>query len=135
MLRTPWQNVEQNFMKCPEINGYEDILIVTCLFSRWPWLIPTMDRLAETVADCMLTKVLWPWNIWPNVLRSDNAVVFISEVVRYVNAKLEIRHITGASGRPQSQGLAENRVVFATNVLSTLCSLRQIFCQPEFVCG
>merc|ERR1712218_540078 len=99
-------------MQCPAVNGYENILLVTCLFSRWVWLIATMDRLAETVAECLLTKIFWPWNVWPGVLRSDNAYEFISEVLRYVGAKLEIRHITGATYRPQNQGLVGNRVKF-----------------------
>ena len=77
----------------------------------------TMDRAAETVAECLLTKIFWQWNIWPIVLRSDSAVEFISEVIRYMNAKLEIRHITGAAYRPQGQGAAENRVKFTTRVL------------------
>ena len=114
----PFMALQFDFMKCPEVNGYENILLITCLFSRWIWLVATMDRLAETVADSLLTKVFWPWNVWPSVLRSDNAYEFISEVIRYVNAKLEIRHITGAAYRPQGQGLAENRVKFATKVLT-----------------
>ena len=106
-----------DFMKCPEVNGYENILLVVCLFSRWVWLIATMDRLAETVAECLLARIFWPWNVWPSVLRSDNAYEFIGEVISYVNAKLEIRHIAGASYRPQGQGAAENRVKCVTRVL------------------
>ena len=64
-----------------------------------------------------LCKVFWPWNVWPGVLRSDNAYEFIGEVIRCVNAKLEIRHITGAAYRPQNQGLAETRVKLVTTVL------------------
>ena len=102
----PFMALQFDFRKCPEVNGYADIRLVTCLFSRWVWLIVTMDRLAETVAERLLCKVFWPWNVWPGVLRSDNAYEFIGEVIRYVNAKLEIRHITGAAYRPQNQGLA-----------------------------
>ena len=36
-------------------------------------------------------------------------------MVRYVNAKVEFRHITGATYRPQNQGLAENRAGFVKN--------------------
>ena len=67
--------------------------------------------------EALLMKVFWPWNVWPDVLRSDNAAEFIGEVIRYVNQKLEIKHVTGASWRPQCQGMAENRVKLTTRIM------------------
>merc|ERR1712079_874260 len=50
-----------------------------------------------------------PHDVWPSVLRSDNAKDFTGEVVNYVNRRLEIRHITGASYHPQAQGAVERK--------------------------
>ena len=50
-------------MQCPPVKGYEHLVVVICLFCRWLWLIPTMDRAAVSVAEVLLTKVFGPWNI------------------------------------------------------------------------
>ena len=40
--------------------------------------------------------------------RSDNAAEFIGDVVKWINKLLEIKHITGSSYCPQSQGAVES---------------------------
>jgi len=47
------------------------------------------------------------------VLRSDNGPAFVGKVVQYLVQKFEIKHVTGAAYRPQSQGVVErkNRVI------------------------
>ena len=44
---------------------------------------------------------------FPYVLRSDNAPEFVSDVIRWMNAELGIRHVTSSTYHPQSQGVVE----------------------------
>ena len=89
------------------MTGYDSILTVICLFSRWPWAIPVPNKEASTIGAALLRHVFGPFQCYPAVLRSDNAREFLSKVVEYVNHKLEIDHITGATYHPQSQGVVE----------------------------
>ena len=88
--------------------GAKYVLTCICCFSRWRWLCPIHDRTAETIAQTSLTRVMLGMAMFPAALRSDNAREFVSEVVAATNSALEIRHITGASYHPQSQGMVES---------------------------
>ena len=78
-----------------------------CCFSRWCWLIPLRDKNAPTLAKALLERVFLDIAGFPVVLRSDRAEEFMSDVVAYLNAQLEIRHVLGSSYHPQSQGIVE----------------------------
>ena len=106
------------------ITGSPYLLTVTDLFSRWCWLIPVPSEEAKNIAEGLLIHVFGPFNCYPDILRSDNAPPFMSQVIQYVNSKLEIRHITGASHHPQSQGAIER-------LHRTLGSLVRAFCEAH----
>jgi len=88
--------------------GAKYVLTGICCFSRWCWLNPIKDRTAETIAETLLVKVFLSMSMFPVVLRSDNAREFVSDCVASMNQALEIRHITGSSYHPQSQGMVES---------------------------
>ena len=50
---------------------YRYLLTATCCFSRWSWLIPVVDKSAESVGKALLEKVLLDLAMFPTVLRSD----------------------------------------------------------------
>ena len=57
-------------------------------------------------------------NVWfPTILRSDNASEFLAPVVKYVNQRLEITHITGAAYHPEAQGATDRLNRKITNML------------------
>ena len=87
--------------------GTPYVLTVICCFSRWCWLIPIEDRTSEKIANGLLYRVFLGVALFPAILRSDNAKEFVSEVVARLNRTLEIRHITGSTYHPQSQGMVE----------------------------
>ena len=87
--------------------GHTYVLTVIDLFSRWCWAIPLKQRTAVEIGAALLREVMAPNYIWPHVFRSDNAVEFLGNVIAYLNAKLEIDHITGATYHPESQGVVE----------------------------
>ena len=83
------------------------VLTCVCCFSRWVWLKPVADKGAEMTAKTLLA-IFCDMGSFPTVLRSDNAAEFISDVVKSMNAMLEIKHITGSAYHPQSQGQVES---------------------------
>ena len=105
----PFRALQFDIVTCPKdtVTGYEYVLTVICLFSRWCWAIPLASKDASVIGAALIRHVLGPWMLFPQVLRSDNAREFLSKVITYVNQKLEVDHITGATYHPQSQGAVE----------------------------
>ena len=83
------------------------VLTCVCCFSRWAWLIPLVDKSAERVAKALL-RIFCECASFPTVLRSDNAAEFVGDVFKCLNKLLAIKHITGSSYHPQSQGAVES---------------------------
>ena len=77
-------------------------------FSRYCWLVPIKERSAETIAQALLERVFLGEAMFPVVLRSDNAQEFVGAVMEEINRLLAIRHVTGSSYHPQSQGIVES---------------------------
>ena len=65
------------------------------------------NKEAKTIAKT-LVNLFCEMGIFPVVLRSDNAAVFVAEIVKCLNKELEIKHLTGSSYHPQSQGAVES---------------------------
>ena len=105
----PFRALQFDTITCRKdpITGHQYVLTVVDLFSRWCWAIPLMDRTAPEIGAALLREVMAPFYVWPHVFRSDNAVEFLGNVIAYLNAKLEIDHITGATYHPESQGVVE----------------------------
>ena len=103
----PFRAIQMDTVEVPHVNGFTCLLTVIDLFSRWVWIIPLMDKTGETIGEALLSRVFAPFNCWPVVLRSDNAASFVGTAVQYINKKLEIAHLTGATYHPQAQGSVE----------------------------
>ena len=103
----PFRALQMDTVTVPLRAGDQYLLTVICLFSRWCWAIPLQSRTAQEIATALLHHVIGPYQIYPVVLRSDNAQEFLSPTIRYLNRRLEIAHITGATYHPQSQGTVE----------------------------
>ena len=123
----PFRVLQFDIVQCAEhggeggiVTGARYILTVICCFSRWPWLIPLVEKSAENVAKGLLEKVIIGIAMFPTVLRSDNAKEFVSDLIRYMNRLLGINHITGSFYHPQSQGLVENMHRTMSQVLRML---------------
>ena len=83
------------------------VLTCVCCFSRWVWLKPVRDKTAQIVAKTLL-GIFCDMASFPVVLRSDNAAEFVGQVVAHLNRELGIKHITGTTYHPQSQGAVES---------------------------
>ena len=110
LFSRPFRVLQYDTVTCRKSrdDGARYILTVIDCFSRWPWLIPIVERDATTIAQALMTKVFLGFAMFPAVLRSDNALEFTGEVASELNRLLEIKHITGSSYHPQSQGMVES---------------------------
>ena len=116
----PFRALQFDTVAMPAAENYHHVLTVICLFSRWCWIIPIEKRSGEEIGAALLHHVFGPFNIYPAILRSDNAKEFIGEVVAYINRRLEIHHITGATYHPQAQGAVERLHRKINSFISTL---------------
>ena len=109
LYTSPFRVLQFDTITCDTAGaGSRYVLTVVCCFSRWAWLCPIRSRDAATVADVLLTRVFLGMAMFPVVLRSDNAAEFRAEVVQQMNKLLDIRHVTGSTYHPQSQGMVES---------------------------
>ena len=70
------------------------VLTCVCFFSRLVWLKPVPNSGATTIAKGLMS-IFCDMGSFPTVLRSDNVVEFIGDVLGSLNAMLEIKHSTG----------------------------------------
>ena len=83
-------------------------LLVVDAYSHW---LEVMS-VASTSAECVIPKlrILFATHGLPDLLVSDNATAFTSELFQTFCANNYIRHITVAPGHPSSNGLVERAV-------------------------
>ena len=86
------------------VTGARHILTVMCMFSRWVWLIPIVEKSAKVIAKALLERVFFDLAMFPAILRSGNAKEFMSDIVRQLNNALRVQHVFGSVYHPQSQG-------------------------------
>lgn len=98
---------------------YPYLLVMTDLFSRYGWAVPTKDQTAETTVKALWTAVVQHWG-FPEQLLSDRGAAFESELVAQFCQLYGCRKIRTTPYRPQGNGACER---FNQTVLSLLGSL------------
>ena len=91
-----------------ECEGYKNVLTAVCPFSRWAWLLPMRTRTAPEVAVLLVTRVFCDVAGFPVILRTDWAPEFVGEVLKEINSRYGIQHITGSTYHPQTRGHVES---------------------------
>ena len=98
---------------------YQNILVMTDLFTKFSWAVPTLDQTALTTARVLWTCVIQPFGC-PEVLHSDQGTNFESRVIR------ELCQIYGCCKsrrtpyRPMGNGSCERFNQTVLNLLGTL---------------
>ena len=88
----------------PQGNRY--VLTVTCIFSRWPILIPVSNTSASVTAYALLTEVVCRHGV-PRVLMSDRGSGFVGRVMQRLCARLGMQRRPTTAYQPQSNGRSE----------------------------
>lgn len=98
---------------------YQNILVVTDLFTKYTWAIPTIDQTASTTARALWGAVFQPFGC-PEILHSDQGPNFESQVIRELCQLYGCRKTHTTPYHPQGNGGCER---FNQTLLSLLGTL------------
>uniref|UniRef100_A0A336MSQ0 RNA-directed DNA polymerase n=1 Tax=Culicoides sonorensis TaxID=179676 RepID=A0A336MSQ0_CULSO len=109
----PFHTISYDFfgplVSSDSVPSYTSILTITCLFSRFLILVPTVDQSAETVAKALLDNVILTYGVIPEVVLSDCAANFKSKMIAQVMKLLKIRKIHSLPYSPWINGICEKK--------------------------
>ena len=104
----PFQVVTMDFMGPfhTSYRGNKYILVFVDHLSRWVEIVPTRDRLAATVAEAFKSRIIVRHSC-PELLLSDNAAEFTSEILRKLCEFFDINKVEITPYKPSSNGAVE----------------------------
>jgi hypothetical protein len=101
-------------------SGFKNLFTAKCYATKLVILIPTKDRTAKTVADCIFKGIVCKFGV-PLELVSDRASAFMDSVLgEYLNL-LEIHHLPSAPYTPRTNGNLERMHRDLNAILTKLC--------------
>lgn len=103
---------------------YQNILVVTDLFTKYAWAIPTLDQTASTMAAALWRAVFQPFGC-PEFLHSDQGPNFESRIIREICQLYGCTKTHTTSYHPQGNGGCEWFNQTLLNLLGTLDQRRQ----------
>ena len=93
------------------VNNETAIIVFICAFSGWCFIELVKDTSALEAARAFIRRVLPVMSLSPNtVLISDKGSAYTSKFFAHLCQALNIRHLTSAVGKGQSNGRAESLV-------------------------
>ena len=98
---------------------YKYLLVVTDLFSRFAWVIPTKDQTAQTVAQALWHGVIQPFSC-PQRFLSDQGASFESRLIKELCQYYGCVKSRTSSYHPQGNGTCERFNQTLMNLLGTL---------------
>ena len=90
----------------PSKRGYEKVLVMGCLFTRFIWAVPVRNKRADAVAVAILNEWILRFGP-PERLLSDRAKSFMGELVRCLCERVGTRKIFTSPYHPQTDGFVE----------------------------
>lgn len=108
MAESPFQVLSMDFQGpfVESDSGMKHILVFTDHFTKWCEMIPTKNQLATTVAEIYIERIFCRFGC-SEVLISDRAKNFLSEVVEQINKLLGVNHRLTSPYHPQTNGQVE----------------------------
>lgn len=106
------------------MDRYQNILVVTDLFTKYAWAIPTLDQTANTTATALWRTVFQPFGC-PEFLHSDQGPNFESRVIRELCQLYGCTKTHTTSYHPQGNGGCERFNQTLLGLLGTLDQGRQ----------
>lgn len=103
---------------------YQNILVMTDLFTKYGWAVPTVDQTAATTANTLWRAVIQPFGC-PETLHSDQGPNFESRVIQELSQLYGCRKTHTTSYHPQGNGGCERFNQTLLGLLGTLESEQQ----------
>lgn len=98
---------------------YQNILVVTDLFTKYAWAIPTLDQTAATTVRALWTRVIQPFGC-PEIFHSDQGPNFESKLVKELCQVYGCRKTHISPYHPQGNEACERFNQTLLNLLGTL---------------
>ena len=105
-------------------NGNKYILGIQCAFSKFLIARPIADRKTETIADTLTEFLILPHGC-PQVMVSDNAAEFVSELMDKLAVTLNIDKRTCTPMQASTNGQVERSFSTISNLISTMVNRNQ----------
>ena len=117
----PFQVVTMDFLgPMPSTyRGNKYLLVFIDYLTRWVEIVPCADRLASTVAEALKSTIIVRHSC-PEVLLSDNAPEFTSEVLNKLCSFYDIKKVEITAYKPSSNGAVERANQKIKQILRTL---------------
>lgn len=103
---------------------FQNILVMTDLFTKYAWAVPTVDQTAVTTASALWRAVIQPFGC-PETLHSDQGPNFESRVIQELSHLYGCRKTHTTSYHPQGNGGCERFNQTLLGLLGTLESEQQ----------
>uniref|UniRef100_A0A3B5AQU5 Integrase catalytic domain-containing protein n=1 Tax=Stegastes partitus TaxID=144197 RepID=A0A3B5AQU5_9TELE len=98
---------------------YQNILVMTDLFTKFAWAVPTLDQSALTTARALWSYVIQPFGC-PEVLHSDQGTNFESRLIQELCQVYGCRKSRTTPYHPMGNGTCERLNQTVLNLLGTL---------------
>ena len=117
----PFQMVTMDFLGPFPVTpkGNKHILVFIDYMTRYVEIVPVKDRMAETVAEAFKSRIITRHSC-PEVLLSDNAAEFTSEILKKLCEFYEIKKVEITAYKPSSNGAVERMNKKIKDVLRTM---------------
>nr|XP_055072597.1 uncharacterized protein LOC129452638 [Misgurnus anguillicaudatus] len=103
---------------------YQNILVITDLFTKYAWAVPTLDQTANTTATALWRNVFQTFGC-PEFLHSDQGANFESKVIRELCQLYGCTKTHTTSYHPQGNGSCERFNQTLLGLLGTLVQRQQ----------
>lgn len=102
----PWEMMAMDFTVLERSNGIENVLIVTDVFTRFAWAVPTKDQKAATVANVLKEHIFDKFGP-PERLLTDQGRNFMSVLIRQLCKRYGVEKVRTSPYHPQGNGVCE----------------------------
>ena len=97
--------------------GFRYLLVVICVFTRYPWAIPLCDMTADNVAQALMDNVFSLFGL-PFVVHSDNQSELVGQALRDIFRSLGIRRTSTTTHNPNGNAPVERFIRYLNNSIS-----------------
>ena len=117
----PFQVVAMDFMGPfpTTFRGNKNLLVFIDYLTRYVEIVPVRDRMAATVAEALKSRIIVSHSA-PEILMSDNAPEFTSEIIQKLCSFYEIKKCEITPYKPSSNGAVERVNGKIKSILKTL---------------
>lgn len=102
----PLECIAIDFSVLEKAQGYENVLVITDVFSKWTIAAPTRDQTAQTVARILVNELFFKFGVCKRI-HSDQGRCFEAEIIQQLCTIYRIKKSRTTAYHPQGNGQCE----------------------------